>query len=272
MKNRKRKKGLKKKGLRLSQNKCFFGSFALLFSFILVVGATLAWTSYAEWTKNHIQSEVTEKRLEVKVDEVFDPNWTPEIATKKEVNVTNTGEVDAQVRVSLKEILLQFKMTYEVFPRAEYAKDNYNYGDVYEAAAGSATIEKEHSLTWVVGQTYKTKDKENKEYYYEGQKRIPLTDTTEVGFNGTNREAEISKWITLLFGPNVQSNQVGENDFWYYSEGYFYYSNILKSGETTRTPLLKGITLSNEFPNYLKNSLYDLIVKVEGISSKDSWK
>ncbi len=272
MKNRKRKKAMKKKGLRLSQNKCFFGSFALLFSFILVVGATLAWTSYAEWTKNHIQSEVTEKRLEVKIDEVFDPNWIPEITTKKEVNVTNTGEADAKVRVSLKEVMLQFKMTYDVFPRAEYAKDSYNYGDVYETKAGTETIEKEHSLTWIVGQTYKVKDTENKEYYYEGKKRIPTVGATEVGFNGTNREAAFSKWIILSFGPNVQSNQVGENDFWYYSDGYFYYANILKAGEKTKTPLLKGITLSDEFPNYMKSSLYDLIVKVEGISTKDSWK
>ncbi|WP_430601764.1 hypothetical protein IGJ02_001794 [Enterococcus sp. DIV0724b] len=270
MKNRK-KRFFYKKGLRLNQNKLFFGSFALLFSFVLVVGATLAWTSYAEWTKNHTQSEGTDKRLEVKVEEVFDPNWIPNIETKKEVNIINTGEIDAQIRVSLKEVLLQFKMTYEVYPRAEYAKDSYDYGDLYESEKSSATIEISNSQTWIVGQKYKSLDEKKQEHYYEGRKRIPTSGTTEIGFNGGNRETEMSKWIRINFGPYVQSNQSGGGDYWYYKNGYFYYSTILNPGEKTKTPLLRSLTLSNETPNYFKGSLYDLIVKVEGISKNDSW-
>lgn len=271
MKNRK-KGSFYKKGLRLSQNKLFFGSFTLLFSLVLVVGATLAWTSYAEWTKNHTQSEGTEKRLEVKVEENFDPNWTTDIETKKEVNIANTGETDAKVRVSLKETLLQFKLTYEVYPRSEYAKDNYNYGDLYEAGKDSATIEKGNSQTWIVGQKYKALDGKNQEHYYEGRKRFPTTGATEIGFNGANRETEISKWIHINFGPYVQSNQIGGGDYWYYKNGYFYYSTILKPGEKTKTPLLKSLTLSSETPNYFKGSLYDLTVKVEGILKNDTWE
>jgi hypothetical protein len=68
-----------------------------------------------------------------------------------------------------------------------------------------------------------------------------------------------------LTAPDVEPVAPGD-PYWFYHDGYFYWSEPLAPGAST-APLLKSIFLKGETPNRLKNSDYTLTVNMEALQA-----
>ena len=54
----------------------------------------------------------------------------------------------------------------------------------------------------------------------------------------------------------------GESEYWFYEDGYFYYSEILDPGEQTQA-LLASVTLGANYSNEYKGALYKLVPEMD---------
>ena len=57
-------------------------------------------------------------------------------------------------------------------------------------------------------------------------------------------------------------------DYWQYLDGYWYYSEILKAGQTTKKPLMNGYTVSDEVTNEYKGKDAEIVVTMESIQAE----
>ncbi|MGX7244202.1 BsaA family SipW-dependent biofilm matrix protein [Enterococcus quebecensis] len=237
----------------INQNKPFLVVFSLFLSLLLVVGSTYSWITYSDEQIN--QSKPNTKKLSAVIDENFTPNlqWIPGKTTEKSLLVKNNGQVPAIVRVSLYEFLVHFEL--------DMTDGGGNGSQKIVNTSSRPELTMDDVATWFKGSTYKVA---SGKYYtvsevYKGDKTNPNTAYVYKG----NRTVEGLKYLTIQFNArdiyDVNNKpKLGTQNYWYYSEGYFYYSEILQPKEKTKE-LLQSVTLDKSLPNKYKGSFYQLI-------------
>lgn len=237
----------------INQTKPFLAVFSVFLSLLLVVGSTYAWITYSDEKIN--SSKPNTKKLSATIDEVFTPNlqWVPGKKTTKKLSVENNGQIPAIVRISLYEYFAQFELD---------MTDGKGNGSPKIAANSSGTdIKIEAVSSWQKGRTYKIGP--NKYYtaseVHKGNTKNPKTAYVYKG----ERPVEGLKYLTIQFNDHEiydEQNKpaAGIKNYWYYSDGYFYYSDVLQPKEKTKQ-LIQSVTLDKDIPNTYKSSLYQLI-------------
>lgn len=237
----------------INPSKPFLAVFSVILSLLVVVGSTYSWITYSDEQIN--QSKATRKKLSAVIDELFSPNlkWAPGIKTEKNVSVRNNGQVPAFVRISLYEFLAQFELD---------MNDRAGNGSLKIVSKSSGTDMKiDDSATWEKGSTYKLA---SGKYYtvaevYKSDKKNP--DTAYM--YKKNRIIEEYNYVTINFNDGDISDvdnppNTGVKNYWYYSDGYFYYSEVLQPKDKT-TQLIQSVSLDKKLPNKFKGSIYQLV-------------
>lgn len=241
----------------INQNKPFLAVFSLFLSLLLIVGSTYSWITYSDEKIN--PSKPNAKKLSATIDEAFIPNlqWMPGKVTANELSVENNGQMPAIVRISLYEFFAQFELD---------TADGIGNGKrkVVNRSSG-ADIQIENAATWAKGNTYKVA---SGKYYtisdiYKGDKTNPKTAYSYKG----NRTVDGLKYVTIQFNDkdiyDIKNKPAsGIKNYWYFSDGYFYYSEVLKPKEKTKQ-LIRSVVLEKNVPNKYKGSLYQLIPVME---------
>ncbi|MBP1044237.1 hypothetical protein I6N95_24820 [Vagococcus sp. BWB3-3] len=244
------RKKQKRSGLSLTNNKAFFGSFMALITFVLIINATFAWSSYAKWLHNKMQSP-NEKDIRVAVQGNLSGNvLTNTSGLSPQVRVKNIGEAPAFIRVSLEEVLLTLAVD---------TTDQTGNGHLAEYAdlGGKTEVKLETPSTWQINARY-TPDKL---VYYETKKLA----TYEYKQTETNRPMELG-YLDYTWGM-VDPLTPPVSGYWLYEEingrGYYFYSQSVQPGNQT-TVLVDQVHLKNRAPNGLKGSLYRLDIHADG--------
>ncbi|WP_086349755.1 BsaA family SipW-dependent biofilm matrix protein [Candidatus Enterococcus clewellii] len=244
-----KKKQKKKWSFLLKGNKLPILLLVFFFSSLMVLGSTYAWfTSQDEKENNFVGT-----RLAAEIDEDFEANyqWQPGLTTQKVVRVKNTGDVPALIRVSFYEYLLLFEIdttdqtgngNLKLSPTEITPSVNSKNVETWEAAAQA-------------GGTYSYDGK----FYLAKEAVVPdrSTGTDMFKFQDTNRGNGPFKWFDLDIPSHVYTSTpaAGTKDYWLYSDGYFYYSELVAPREST-TPILNSILLNPSAPNKYKGALY----------------
>lgn len=236
------------------KSKGLFACFSLLLSLLLIIGSTYAWVTAADERVN--RADANHRRLSAIVEEDFSQvfHWAPGTTKEKNIRVRNTGEVPAIVRLSLKEFFVGF----ETDVTDNHASGNGNGNLKVYGTPSPTTVDVKNTSTWVVGNTYgvsaNTHYKANlalldQTYRYQGSRAAPLPAIV------LNFEAG------KVFDQNHLPD-VDDSDYWYYEDGYFYYSKILPPDAVTPN-LLDSVSLSGEYANQYKGALYKLIPEMD---------
>ncbi|MDA9471773.1 BsaA family SipW-dependent biofilm matrix protein [Enterococcus sp. 5H] len=237
----------------INQNKTLLAIFSVALSLFLIVGSTYSWITYSDEQIN--QSKSSRKKLSAEIEEVFTPNlqWVPGASTEKKVLIRNNGQIPVIIRVSVYEFLAQFELD---------MSDGAGNGNLKIVPNSSGTdMTMSDSATWKKGNTYKLA---SGKYYkasevYKSDKENPKTAYVYKG----NRTIEGLKYLKInFFDYYIYSDSrqpaTGLENYWFYSEGYFYYSEILEPGDRTRI-LIRNVSLDKNLPNKYKGSLYQLV-------------
>ena len=244
--NKQRKKKQAKVNTKLIIAVCTF-----LFSGLMVLGSTYAWFVSEDSEVNHFVGT----RLSAEIVEEFEPEveWQPGLTTKKIIQVKNTGNIPAFVRISLYEYLLTFKID---------TTDQTGNGNLaISKNEVSPTVDQKNTESW------KPAAKVGGTYLYEGKNLIAenaivpsqLTGTEMYKFKDSTRNKTALRWFQLGFPDNVYDSTppIGTKQYWLYKDGYFYYSELLQPNEISAA-VMKNIRLSPDAPNKFKGSLYQL--------------
>ncbi|WP_071879691.1 hypothetical protein, partial [Enterococcus pallens] len=180
----------------------------------------------------------------------------------KAVRVTNDGETPVIVRLSLKEFLVAF----EADTTDNHAEDilhgnaNLKVYDITGLPEENQLIAKKTD-TWVVGNIYTA----SAERHYKA---------TQVWLDQVYQYGEARSLPLSAFQLNFQAKvfdtpaeAAGQTDYWYYHDGYFYYSEVLKPKDTqpgeSTINLLESITLDAGYSNSYKGALYKLVPEMD---------
>ncbi|OJG77583.1 alternate signal-mediated exported protein [Enterococcus pallens] len=214
------------------------------------MGSTYAWIISSDERVN--RAEENQKKLSAKITGDLDPvlHWAPGTVKTKQIKVKNNGEVPAIVRLSLTESFVSFETD---------AQDNHDDGNgngdltVYPTPVLPVVNVKDTS-TWIVGKTYEmnanTHYKANyalkdQPYAYRGPRTEPLP---AIQLNFPNGK---------VFDENEQPAGT-DKAYWYYENGYFYYSEVLRPNEETSN-LLDSVALNAAYANRYKGAFYKLV-------------
>lgn len=261
---------LREKGRHLFQtfvkSKGLFALFSIVLSLLLVIGSTYAWITSNDQRINRAAENT--RKLSAKIDEDFQQvyHWSPGTTKKKELRVTNDGEVPAFVRVSLHEFFLQFETDVTDNQRdSTETKGNANLIPYANLDASANYVQVKDTATWQVGSYYEV----SASTYYKVAQAIvnPLDDHTKAyQYQDTNRTNPL-KAIVLNFTTGKIFDEdtppaSSDSDYWYFEKGYFYYSELLQPNEQTSN-LLESVTLSAAYTNQYKGALYKLIPQMD---------
>lgn len=250
---------------RKTLNRIAFVLFTISFSGLMVLGSTYAWFTSEDSATNEFEGT----RLTAEINENFIPNyqWSPGKTTRKEVWVTNTGDTAAFIRVSMDEFLISFEMEIEKTTGEE------GTGNVLAIVPkpAKATINRDAPDTWKTNEYYY---KQASDEYYRAVSTAPKDlSTTGKGYrvgvpaDQAARAASDLAYTNLEYGEVLASFTPSSSDYWLYgNDGYFYYSERVEPGKTT-TWLLKSTSLSRSVPNRLKDSLYQIDIKMDAQQS-----
>jgi len=254
---------MKSKKLEFRKNKRFFGIFSSIFTLIIIISSTLAWSSYSEWVDNHVQSNA--ETISVKVTEKFEQEsvLSFEKPTEKSVKVKNISNRNAIIRVKFNESFLPF----QVDLTDGEGKGNGNLKTVKrENKEKLVTIS--DTTTWKEGNLLKVDD----EHYYVATGPIILNEPYTGESNRLNAtKPQVLAYFNWYFNPALydtpQSDKI--TPYWVFDGEYFYYSKILEGGETTLIDLLQSVQLAKNvnIPNKYKSALYDIQIEAEGIEA-----
>lgn len=246
-------------------NRLAFLIFTVAFSCVMVLGSTYAWFTSEDVVTNEFEGT----RLAAEIQENFIPNhtWSPGTDTRKEVWVKNTGDTAAFIRVSMDEFLLSFEM--------EIEKKNGEEGTgnvlTIEPKPITTTIDANDPQTWKVNNFYHKKSSDD---YYKSVSTAPSDlSTTGKGYrvgvpsDMAKRKNSDLKYTTLNFGKVLPAPSSSDSQYWLYgNDGYFYYSERVEPAQST-TWLLASTSLSRSVPNRLKDSLYQIDIKMDAQQS-----
>lgn len=252
----KKKKQVSSKKKRTKKSKGFNPKFIIVVVVFILSGLMVLRSTYA-WlvSEDNRVNEFKGTRLSAEIVEEFEANeiWQPGLQTQKVIQVKNTGNVPAFIRLSLYEFLLTFKID---------ITDQTGNGNLAVSPHTSAPmVDDSKTTTWspaaVAGGTY-TRDAK----HYIAQKAIVPDMTTGdemYKYKDPLRETTDFKWFNLTFPTNVYNSapSAGTTNYWLYSKGYFYYSELVQPNELT-TPVLQNVTLNKSAPNKFKGALYQL--------------
>lgn len=233
---------------------------SVVFALVLVIYATYAWNTAADEKNNHFEGG----RLSAVINETFVPNlqWQPGTKTDKIIQVTNTGDTAAFVRLSLDEYLLSF----DVDTIGDQATGNLTIISDEEAES-KTVITMAGFADW---STYKTGEaaypvpyEEDKQFYVFKEAWEQKNFAFPKG--STERNEKPLRYLSIQFTERTKDEptDIEEND-WFYSDGYFYYAAVLYPGETSM-PLTKDVLVKSSLPNSLKGALYVLDVNLGAI-------
>lgn len=256
-----KKRKIRIKGLSLRKNKGFFGTFAVLFSLSIIIGATLAWTSYSEWVKNHTQSNAEE--IAVKVSEVFkqDSVMKFEEPVQKEVKVKNISNRKAIVRVRFTESVMPFVMD---------MTDGAGNGNIkIMKRSGEDLIELQNKATWITGNLLETETQAGD--YYQAGSPIIVDHIYKGEANRSSSPASL-QYFSWAFHDDVYyvTKPGNAEPYWVLAGDYFYYSKVLKGSEETKNLLEKVGFADVNVPNSYKRALYDIQVEAEGVGPTEA--
>lgn len=237
------------------QSKALFACFSIMLSFLLVVGSTYAWITSADERVNRADSNL--KRVSAIVEGDFDQvlHWAPGTTKDRAIRVRNTGDMPAFVRISLEESFAVF----ETVTNDNHADRDGNGNLKIYGTPSIDTINVKDTSTWVGGNTYEVSA--NK--YYKATNDT-FADHAYL-YKGTR--SDLLKGIELNFesGKVFDENNLpgsGVEKYWYYENGYFYYSKVLQPKEVTSN-LLDSVSLRADYANQYKGALYKLVPEME---------
>lgn len=236
------------------KSKGIFAFFSLLLSLLLVMGSTYAWITSNDERVN--RTEANKKQLSAKIDGDLDmvSHFAPGTKEPKEIRVTNNGEVPAIVRLSLTESFVSFETD---------VTDNHGVGNGNGDLTSYGTpilpaISLNDTSTWIVGKTYEISA--NKHY----KANHVLKDLPYI-YQGTRPEPMPAIQLDFTNGKVFDSStQPSDTDsaYWYYENGFFYYSEVLGAGESS-TNLLTSVTLNAAYLNRYKGAFYKLVPEMD---------
>ncbi|EOH97737.1 hypothetical protein [Enterococcus pallens] len=250
------------------RSKGLFACFSLVLSLLLVVGSTYAWITSDDERVN--RSEATRKQLSARIDEDFNQvfHWAPGTTQTKAVRVKNDGETPAIVRLSFKEFFVGFEIDTTDNHRqdANILNGNANL-TLHELDEQNDTlIDTKNTSTWAVGNVYSVDGTkhyvanasvQDHDYLYKAARTEPLS-AFQLNFQAAK----------VFDDPD---DTVGEENYWFYHDGFFYYSEVLQSKDDPLTPqtenltvnLLESITLDAGYANQYKGALYKLVPEMD---------
>lgn len=251
-------------------SKPFVLSISIVFSLIIIIYATYAWNTAADEKTNKFSGT----RLSAEIVETFVPNlqWNPGTQTEKVIQVANTGEAAAFVRVSLHEYLTTFKVDVE---------DRTGNGNLEKTSESGEELSFDNFDKWKMlvenhdHVTYPVNDEKKDEFYIAYQ----AYENPYVQYNEVREERKDPfQYLKIDYTDRVKdtvSEAIESKNQWFYEDGYFYFTSVLYPGEMT-TPLTHSVTLSKRLPNAYKGSLYVLDVKMDAVDiiegSLEDWK
>ena len=249
------------------KSKGLFALFSIILSLLLVIGSTYAWITSNDQRINRAAENT--RKLSARIDEDFQQvyHWAPGTSKKKELKVTNDGEVPAFVRLSLHEFFLQFETDVTDDQRENSTEINGNANLItYKNLDASANYVKvKDTATWKVGNYYEV----SASSYYKVNQAIvnPLADHSKAYHYKDASRTDPLKAIGINFnlGKVFDANDApsgSDSNYWYYEKGYFYYSEILQPNEQT-TNLMDSVTLDSAYTNQYKGALYKLVPQME---------
>lgn len=240
-----------KKGLKLSQNKRYFGWFLLVLSLALLLNATYAWTSFARWRYNHMQGnekiEVPKIVVEGQLGGVV---LGPGKTTKREAVVTNLTERPVFIRVKVSEVLALLEVDTD---------DRTGNGHLKETDSlnGASLLKLDVPSSWQIGNKFQEK---NQTSYYQ----VSSVETYDYLASHAGRPSELAP-ITLDWGK-INPTPPVTTGYWMYQEqkgqGYFYYSELVNGGDSTQV-LLNSLKVSSSLINSYKGALYRVDIQAE---------
>jgi len=221
-----------------------------IFSGLVVLRSTYAWFVSEDSAVNKFNGT----RLSAEIVEEFEPifQWETGTNIKKVIQVKNTGEVPALVRLSLYEYLLLFEID---------STDQTGNGHLAIAPERIAPeVLQQDPTTWqpaaAAGGTFFN----HGEYLIAKQAIIPDIQAGKDRYIWSDeaRKKTAFRWFQLRFSTDVYKElPVDKTNYWLYKDGYFYYSERLQPGETS-SPVLESVSLSKHTPNKYKAVLYQL--------------
>lgn len=236
------------------KSKSSFAFFSLLLSLLLVTGSTYAWITSNDERVN--RTEANRRQLSAEIDGDLDMirHFAPGTKKSKQIRVKNNGEVPAIVRLSLTESFISFETDVQ-----DNHSDGNGNGDLTSYGMPVLpAIQLNDTSTWLVGKTYEmSADKHYKAnhvlkdlpFVYRGNRPEPLP-AIQLNFSSGK-----------VFDSDTQP--VGtDSSYWYYENGFFYYSEVLKPGENT-TDLLSSVTLNPAYLNKYKGAFYKLVPEMD---------
>lgn len=263
------KKMKSRQKLFLRKNKKFYGLFFGLFAFILLIDATLSWTSYSEWVKNHTQSNPESIAVSVTEKFIQGSAISFEADTEKSVKVKNISNRKALIRVHFRESLVPFAID---------TSDGEGGGNgnlkVYKKT-DEAEINVNDPSGWKEGSLLSADKKDgDTPLYYKAVAPIVKDEvyTGEAKRNAPTRPASLG-FFQWQMNPAVEETpKTGiTTPYWVFDGEYYYYSQVLEGGETTAIDLLQAVRLANvHLPNKYKNALYNIEVEAEGVVPSES--
>jgi alternate signal-mediated exported protein len=229
--------------------KLMIAASAFLFSGLMVLGSTYAWFVSEDDRTNHFVGT----RLSAEIVEDFEPNfeWSFGTKVKKVVQVKNTGDVPAFIRLKLYEYLLLFQV--------DVTDQTGNGNLAVSTNAVQPTVNQANVQTWTAaakaGGTYHYKNN----YYIAKQAVMPKDAADSYKWQDSQREKTALHWLSLNFPANIYTTKPASStkNYWLYQDGYFYYSELLQPNEMTE-PLLQSVHLRLDAPNKFKGALYKL--------------
>ena len=244
------------------RSKGLFACFSIVLSLLLIIGSTYAWITSADERVN--RAAANQRKLSARIVEDFQPvfHWAPGTTQTKKIQVTNDGETPVIVRLSLKEFLVAFEVDTTDNHAEAILHGNANL-KVYDIASlpEENKLIAEKTDTWVVGNIYTaaadrhykaTQVWSDQLYRYGGTLTLPLSA------------------FQLNFGTKVfdtPAAAAGQTEYWYYYDGYFYYSEVLKPKDTqpgdSTIYLLESVTLDAGYANQYKGALYKLVPEMD---------
>lgn len=245
------------------RSKGLIAVFSILLSLVIVIGSTYAWQTDSDEKLNRTGEK--SGQLEVQLEEEYQPNlaWQPGNTTKKEVAAKNYGKYSAFVRISLFEFLTYFE--------TDVHSATGDGSLSYVSSSAGTDINVQDPRTWAVGNTYKLDTGK-----YATVKEVYKSDLTVVAtateYQGSTAPHEALNYRTINYhSGTIYSGTLpaGASDYWYYDQGYFYYSERLELGEVTQ-PLIDSVSLSDKTPNQYKAALYQLVPKLEAHDASKS--
>lgn len=250
------------------KSKALFACFSLVLSFLLIIGSTYAWITSADERVN--RTEANRRKLSARIDEDFNQvfHWAPGTTQTKAVRVTNDGETPAIVRLSFKEFFVGFEVDTTDNNRQDANILNGNANLILHELdeQNDTLIDTKDTSTWEIGNVYSVNGTkhyvanasvQDHDYLYKAARTEPLS-----AFRLNFQSAKVF---------NDPADAAGEENYWFYHEGFFYYSEVLQAKDDPATPhkdnltvnLLESITLDAGYSNQYKGALYKLVPEMD---------